>query len=248
MQSNLAKHWEKVVVLKFYSMSPITIGGLFGQLVSDEGRLLRHLRIMLPAALGLLWALTSCGSSSFTGSSASQADTPAGTTDSAPGDTTSGPSALGAGINGPNGGACVSGDKINFNWQGDVKSCIVDQHKSYNFDAKTCMPIRQAQFTCDWANVRNELQKRRLLTDVLESDFENGAKLVSCGQSADSNRIVVQWVKPAPKTQVDCNNISSGGQIMTGCYTLWDDPKLEPPPPANDAEKRQQVFGCMNQL
>lgn len=142
---------------------------------------------------------------------------------------------------------CVSGDKVNIKWTGPVGDCI-GQGKTYNFEEKKCAEMNQAQFDCNWGNVKAELEKRSLLTDVLREDSENGGKLVTCGQSGDGNRIVVQWIKAEDAQGIDCNDGNSSHHITTGCYTVYTSKDEQPPQANSKEEKSQQVFDCMNKL
>lgn len=141
---------------------------------------------------------------------------------------------------------CVKGDKVEFQWTGPIKECF-DQGKTWDFDSKTCVAIRKAEFTCDWNTVTAELTKADLLTPVLKDAPGTGAKLISCGQSQDKKRIVVQWVKEPKSGTVDCKNVSSLGGVTTGCYTDYT-PELPPPLPTDPEEKKRQVYGCLNKL
>lgn len=141
--------------------------------------------------------------------------------------------------------ACVEGDKAVIPWTGEVKDCF-DQGKTYHFDRKICAEIRKASFACNWANVQEKLQEKGILTDVLKNDAAKGAKLISCGQSADSNRIVVQWVKVEALSSVKCNSLQESPYITTGCYTYYLG--TPPPPAANEEERRKSVFACLDTL
>lgn len=143
---------------------------------------------------------------------------------------------------------CVEGDKVNLEWTGPIKECIVDQGKTYNFDTDTCMEMRTAEFDCSWHSVKAEMEKLSLSSKVMESDSENGAKLVSCGQSEDTNRIVVQWINPPSEGSFDCKAKVTKGTIVTGCYTFYSSNDVMPAPPKNEEEKRKQVYDCMNKL
>ncbi len=142
---------------------------------------------------------------------------------------------------------CVQGDKVNIKWTGPVKDCI-DQGKTYNYEEQKCAEMRQSQFECNWDTVKAELEKRGLLTDVLRSDADGGAKLVSCGQSDDSNRIVVQWIKVGDAQNIDCNDGESSHHITTGCYTLYGSKDEKPAEATSKEERSKQVYACMNQL
>ena len=86
-----------------------------------------------------------------------------------------------------------------------------------------------------------------LLTETLKADAAAGAKLISCGQSADGNRIAVQWVKLTNSPTQSCNTIQQGAGITTGCYTHYVD--AAPPPPAKtDEERRQRVYACLGSI
>ncbi len=142
---------------------------------------------------------------------------------------------------------CVEGDKVNIKWTGPVKDCL-GQGKTYNYEEKKCAEMRQSQFECSWDTVKAELEKRSLLTEVLRSDADGGAKLVSCGQSEDGNRIVVQWIKVGDAQNIDCNDGASSHHITTGCYTLYTAKDEQPPEASSRDERSKQVYACMNQL
>lgn len=213
---------------------------------------MRFHKITMLAALGLIPLMGSCNENNFSGGSSG----PSSAADSDSGDPgcTGDPEAdEAAGLtcgttDGPSGGPkeCVEGDKVNIQWTGPVKECL-DQGKTYNFEQKACAEMRQAQFDCNWDNVTAELEKRSLLTEVLRSDSQNGAKLVSCGQSEDGNRIVVQWIKAENAQNIDCSDGASSHHTTTGCYTLYTNGE-KPPETTSEEEKRQQVFACMNEL
>lgn len=142
--------------------------------------------------------------------------------------------------------SCVKGDKIEFEWTGPIKDCF-KQGKTWDFDTSTCVEIRAAKFTCDWATVTEELTKAELLTPVIQAAPGSGAKLISCGQSQDGKRIVVQFVKEPSSGKVDCKNIKSAGAVTTGCYTDYS-PNPPPPIPTDPEERKKQVYGCLNKL
>ncbi|MFW7381692.1 MAG: hypothetical protein ACOH5I_22985 [Oligoflexus sp.] len=142
--------------------------------------------------------------------------------------------------------SCVEGDKIVVPWSGPVKECF-DQGKTYNFDTKTCAEIRKAEFSCDWETLQAKLLEKNLLSNTLKEDAASGAKLVSCGQSADGNRIAVQWVKITNIETQTCNTLREGAGVTTGCYTHYVN-QQPPPPPATVEERRQRVFDCLNTL
>ncbi len=140
---------------------------------------------------------------------------------------------------------CIDGDKLVVPWTGTVKACL-DQGKTYNFDTKVCADLPQASFSCDWTTVKAKLLEKDLLSEVLKRDAEVGAKLVSCGQSKDGNRILVQWFKLASNPGVSCNTIQESASITTGCYTHYVG-TVPPPNPTTDEEKRAAVAACMAQ-
>lgn len=144
---------------------------------------------------------------------------------------------------------CSQGDKLDIPWSGAVKECLIDQGRTYNFEQKKCTEMKQATFSCSWDTVIKQLDDRGLLSSVLESDSKSGAKLVTCGQSTDGNRIVVQWVSlPESGEPIDCKRASTGASITTGCYTLYKQGESRPPEATTDEERAQQVYDCMNQL
>ncbi len=141
-------------------------------------------------------------------------------------------------------GECVDGDRVIFAFSGAVKECI-DSGRTWHFESKTCMAMPKASFTCDWTTLQGKLTELNLLTDTLKKDYAAGAKLVSCGQSADGNRIAVQWLRPV--SGVSCEKLQEGFGITTGCYTHYVD--RDPPPPATtDAERRERVSECLKSL
>ena len=173
-----------------------------------------------------------CDSANFSGSAG--ANEPIGDLDQIP-------SAL------PTQGACTKGDKVNVSWGGAIDDCLLRQGRTYNFDTNTCTEMRRASFDCNWPNVLDAMTKLGISTTILERDSQQGAKLVSCGQSADGNRIVAQWIKPPKGQDIDCESSLDPGSITTGCYTFYVN--QEPPPlPTNVDEKRKPVFACMNSL
>lgn len=141
---------------------------------------------------------------------------------------------------------CVKGDKIEFEWTGPIKECF-KQGKTWDFDSSACVEIRTAKFTCDWATVTSELTKAELLTPVIQAAPGAGAKLISCGQSQDGKRIVVQFVKEPSSGKIDCKNVKSAGAVTTGCYTDYS-PNSPPPIPTDPEEKKRQVYSCLNKL
>jgi len=139
---------------------------------------------------------------------------------------------------------CVDGDRVIFAFSGAVKECI-DSGKTWHFETKTCVAMPKANFTCDWETLQGKLVELNLLTETLKKDAAAGAKLVSCGQSADGNRLAVQWLKPV--TGVSCQKLQEGFGVTTGCYTHYVD--REPPAPAStDAERRARVSECLKSL
>ena len=140
---------------------------------------------------------------------------------------------------------CLKGDKATINWTGPAKECIIDQRRTFNFDAQKCSQMREAPFTCDWENVVRELTKRNLLTKELEQSSTNGGKLVSCGMSQDANRIVVQWIRSTAGATVDCSDPSSV-QVTTGCYRRLT--AEDPAPPTTPEEKQKAVYECIENL
>ena len=141
---------------------------------------------------------------------------------------------------------CIEGDKLNFEWTGEIKKCLIDDGRTYNFDSNSCMNMHKASFDCDWDNIKLAMKKIGLISGVIETDSKEGAKLVSCGQSQDRNRIVAQWVK-LPKEGFDCKAKKVPANITTGCYTMYVD-EAPPPEPETAAEKEGQVAECMDNL
>jgi hypothetical protein len=140
--------------------------------------------------------------------------------------------------------ACIEGDRVTFAFSGAVKECI-DSGKTWHFETKTCVAMPKAAFTCDWETLQVKLKELNLLTETLQKDAAAGAKLVSCGQSGDGNRMAVQWLKPV--SGVSCQKLQEGYGVTTGCYTHYVD-KDPPPPATTDAERRQRVSECLKSL
>lgn len=139
---------------------------------------------------------------------------------------------------------CVDGDRVVFAFSGPVKACI-DSGKTWHFETKTCVDMPKASFACDWPTLQEKLKELNLLTETLQKDAAAGAKLVSCGQSSDGNRMAVQWLRPI--SGVSCQKLQEGFGVTTGCYTHYVD--RDPPPPATtDAERRQRVNECLKSL
>lgn len=139
---------------------------------------------------------------------------------------------------------CVDGDRVIFAFSGVVKECI-DSGKTWHFETKTCVAMPKANFTCDWETLQGKLSALNLLTETLKKDAAAGAKLVSCGQSEDGNRLAVQWLKPV--SGVNCQKLQEGFGVTTGCYTHYVD--RQPPAPATtDAERRVRVSECLKSL
>lgn len=141
-------------------------------------------------------------------------------------------------------GDCVDGDRVIFAFSGAVKECI-DSGRTWHFETKTCVAMPKATFACDWETLQGKLTELNLLTETLKNDAAAGAKLVSCGQSADGNRVAVQWLKPV--SGVSCEKLQEGFGVTTGCYTHYVD-RNPPPPAANDAERRARVSECLKSL
>lgn len=141
-------------------------------------------------------------------------------------------------------GECVDGDRVIFAFSGAVKECI-DSGKTWHFETKTCVAMPKASFTCDWATLQGKLIELNLLTETLKKDAAAGAKLVSCGQSADGNRLAVQWLRPV--SGVSCEKLQEGFGVTTGCYTHYVD-RNPPPPATTDDERRARVNECLKSL
>ncbi len=103
----------------------------------------------------------------------------------------------------------------------------------------------KAAFSCDWETLQGKLKELNLLTETLQKDYAAGAKLISCGQSSDGNRLAVQWIKPV--SGVNCEKLQEGFGITTGCYTYYAD-RAPPPPATTDDERRQRVNECLKSL
>ena len=161
-----------------------------------------------------------------------------GTTATAPG-----PSAT------PGGSAACTTDQVKLDWSGDEKACI-DKGQTWAYDTGKCMDIRKAAFDCTWSNAIAELDKKGLTTQTIKDDSAAGAKLVSCGQSQDGNRIVIQWIKVADgAAQVACTGGASPLQhhITTGCYTYYTT-GVVPEAPTTQAEKDARVYACLSSI
>lgn len=149
--------------------------------------------------------------------------------------------------NGGDPNQCVDGDTIKFTFEGPIKACY-DQGRVWNFDRNECVQMRQSSFACEWSNVLGALDKLGLSNStVTAASNDPESKLVGCGESADKNRIVVQWVKIPEGKVVNCKNPELTGAVITGCFTFYPDNNI-PPPPANQAERDKQVYDCMSQL
>jgi hypothetical protein len=169
--------------------------------------------------------------------------------DSAVDESSSGSSSGANGGNGNGSGTgsindCVEGDRVVIAFAGPVKECI-DSGKTWHFEAKTCVSMPKAAFNCDWETLQGKLAALNLLTETLKNDYANGAKLISCGQSSDGNRMAVQWIRPV--SGVSCNKLQEGFGITTGCYTHYVD-TLPPPPAQTEEERRARVSQCLSTL
>lgn len=140
--------------------------------------------------------------------------------------------------------SCVEGDRAIVSWAGPIKECM-DSGRTWHFETKSCVDMPKAIFICDWDTIQDKLKELNLLSDTLKADAASGAKLVSCSQSADGNRIAVQWLKPVGG--VSCQNLQEGLGVTTGCYTHYVD-RQSPPPATTEAEKRQRVNECLQNL
>lgn len=190
--------------------------------------------------------VSACNDSSFSGNSPQNAasntsgSTPKGSANDtfAPGSGTSTPSS-----------DCVRGDKVDIPWSGPTKECF-DSGKTWNFGSNACLQIRTAKFECTWDNVLKWLDETKLTpTDKIKNGASDGRKLVSCAESADSNRLVVIWLEPPERGRIDCSSASSlQGNVITGCYTYYRDPSAQPAQPSGEDAKKAQVYGCMNSL
>lgn len=219
-----------------------------------------RLAVPLAALAGGFTILASCSTSTFGGSSnKAAAVTGTATGDGVGGTTPTSTSPLGASGSPTGSGtapatgsgtgtgstACVQGDTVNFDWSGPEKTCIVDQHMTYNFDTNQCAQMRPAQFTCDWATVQAQLTQRNLLTPTLKTAATSGALLVTCGESQDGSRIVVQWIDTPPPAGT-CTYDPNQEHITTGCYTQYTG--TPPPAPTTPAAQAAAVYACMNEL
>jgi hypothetical protein len=141
-------------------------------------------------------------------------------------------------------GSCIDGDRVTFAFSGVVKECI-DSGRTWHFETKTCVSMPKAAFNCDWETLQAKLTALNLLTETLKKDSAAGAKLISCGQSADGNRMAVQWIKPV--SGVSCEKLQEGFGVTTGCYTHYVD-RAPPAPATTDAERRARVSECLTTL
>lgn len=141
-------------------------------------------------------------------------------------------------------GDCIDGDRVIFAFSGAVKECI-DSGRTWHFETKTCVAMPKAAFACDWETLQGKLTELNLLTETLKKDSAAGAKLISCGQSADGNRVAVQWIKPV--SGVSCEKLQEGFGVTTGCYTHYVD-RAPPAPATTDEERRARVSECLKSL
>lgn len=142
---------------------------------------------------------------------------------------------------------CVEGGTIKFQFEGPIKACY-DSGRVWNFDTSECLQMRQSTFACEWPNVIDAMAKLGISnSSVTAASASPEAKLVGCGESADKNRIVVQWVNIPEGKIIDCKNPELTGSVITGCFTFYPDNNI-PPPPASAAERDKQVYACMSQL
>jgi len=200
-------------------------------------------------ALSLFGAAAACSSANFGSDSASPSSSNANGTpaSSAPGAQAPGTTPAASSSTGTP-GACTT-DQVKLDWTGEEKACI-DKGQTWAFDTKKCMEIRKASFECTWANAIAELDKKGLTTQTVKDDSAAGAKLISCGQAQDGNRIVIQWIKVADgAAQVACNGGSSTLQhhVTTGCYTYYTTEAV-PAPPTTQAEKDARVYACLSTI
>ncbi len=159
------------------------------------------------------------------------------------------PSTTGSGGPG-NGGAvqCDASGNKSVTWTGAAKDCIEGQKKMFNFGTGECMTMAQAKFDCTWEKATAELQAKDLLSDKLRAGSTDGSILVSCGQSADGNKIVVQWIKKTEGTALPgCGASLSDQYITTGCYQQFAAGQALPDVSTPEKEK-EYVYGCLNTL
>lgn len=195
---------------------------------------------MIFAALGCGAIIASCSNTNF--SSGNGKPSPAQKPQSAPQTATPTPV-----VATPVDAGCVEGDKANLKWSGPVQECIEVQKKTYNFELKKCAEMPQATFSCSWDVVVAKLKSLELLTDAVQKASTDGSKLISCGQSKDGARIVVQWINK-PLTSADlCNFNPETVKIRTGCYMNDAGPSAAVDPKTSE-ERDKIVYECMNQL
>lgn len=232
-----------------------------------QGAAIRKAIYLIFAASSLVAIAAACSSANFGGGSNSSSNNsangtgaPGGAPGTTPGENGAGSAGVGsagpggsasAGTPGstPGGPAACTTDQVKLDWTGEEKGCI-DKGQTWDFDTSQCMQIHKASFDCTWPNAIAELDKKGLTTQTVKDDSAAGAKLVSCGQSQDGNRIVIQWIKVADgAAQVACNGGSSPLQhhVTTGCYTYYTNGAV-PAPATTQADKDARVYSCLSSI
>jgi len=126
----------------------------------------------------------------------------------------------------------------------EISSCY-ESGRVFNFDSNECVQMKSAKFTCDFNTVISELRKIGLASPDVEAAATKATSiLIGCGQSEDSQRIVVQWIN-VPEGN-GCKNITPG-LTVTGCFTNFGT-KTPPPPPTSKEERDSRTYACMNEL
>lgn len=207
---------------------------------------LRALLFFGATLIPLQWG---CDGNSFSGTSGQASKANPGTPDvgsSAPtggtaSDTSDNPSAAGS--------DCIKGDIVQIAFDGPEKACF-DSNRTWNFSKGICQDIRKAKFDCTWDNILKWFAQTNLVpTEAIKNGQKEGRKVVSCGESEDSNRLVVIWLNPPKAGSVQCDSLKNiASQAVTGCYTFYPDPSKAPPKPLTDEDKSQQVYSCMEAL
>ena len=143
--------------------------------------------------------------------------------------------------------SCKPGQSVEVKWSGPAQDCIENQRGTFNFGLGLCAKMRKSPFSCDWATVVPLLRDKGLLSSTLQKASTDGSKLVSCSQSQDESRVVVQWISADALSQDVCSYNSANVKINTGCYMEYASDQI-PPAPKTDAERDKIVYDCMNNL
>lgn len=144
---------------------------------------------------------------------------------------------------------CIAGDKLNLEWTGAEKECMVDEGKTFNFNENRCEELPKARFNCDWSTLLGELSKLGLGTSALNTASKDGSKLISCGQSMDGHRIAAQWVLITNLPRVQCKQGTEQKPfVTTGCYTQYKAGEAVPLPTTDENEKRERTYKCLSAI